>query len=54
MVKTKCCTGCHAKNDMCLNCLNEEIVASSKKEWLVHLGYLALHLIQIILIVKAL
>jgi hypothetical protein len=51
MVKTKCCASCHTKNDMCLNCLSEEAAASSKKEWLIHLGYLTLHLIQMILIV---
>lgn len=52
MTEKDCCTRCHKANNMCTNCLAVDGENNSKKELFIHLGYLALHLIQIILIVR--
>lgn len=52
MMTQTCCKNCHKNDGMCTQCLGEDTILNSKKELLTHLGYLALHLVQIILIVK--
>ncbi len=52
MDKNKCCSKCHNIENFCVNCLGEEKNKLFKKDTAIHIGYLALHIIQIILIVK--
>lgn len=51
MTTKYCCEDCHEFDGACTYCLGVEKASDSKKELAIHLGYLALHLIQMILII---
>jgi hypothetical protein len=51
MINKYCCEDCHDSDGACTYCLGVEKASGSKKELAIHLGYLALHLIQMILII---
>jgi hypothetical protein len=51
MATKYCCTDCHDSDGACTYCLRVSKKEGSKKELLVHAGYVALHLIQMILII---
>lgn len=52
MNQNTCCSKCHKAENFCVSCLGAEKNSSSKKDLAIHIGYLALHIIQMILIVK--
>jgi hypothetical protein len=51
MMTQYCCEDCHEIDGACTYCLMVDKKDSSKKDLAIHLGYLALHLIQMILII---
>jgi len=51
MATKYCCEDCHEADGACTYCLGIDKKDNSKKELRIHLGYIALHLIQMVLII---
>lgn len=52
MIKDFCCEDCHESDGACGYCLVVGEKKTFNKDTMIHLGYVALHLIQMILIVR--
>ena len=51
MMTEYCCSDCHEADGACTYCLLVDHKQNSKKELAIHFGYVALHVIQMILII---